>query len=60
MMRDVLGENFHSRVIRFPGGHMSWKGTKEVDKVLKEKGYLYIDWNSLTGDAEGKKEHLYN
>ncbi|SHE79540.1 polysaccharide deacetylase family protein [Clostridium fallax] len=55
MMRDVLGENFHSRVIRFPGGHMSWKGTKEVDKVLKEKGYLYIDWNSLTGDAEGKK-----
>lgn len=58
----VLGKDFHTRVIRFPGGHMSWKGTEQIDKIMKDKNYAYIDWNSLTGDAEGRKktpEQLY-
>ena len=56
-IKSVLGENFDSKVIRFPGGHMSWKGTKEVDEVLKKSSYSFIDWNALNGDAEGKKKN---
>lgn len=60
-IRDVLGQDFKSRIIRFPGGHMSWKGTDETNKRFDDRGYKYIDWNALTGDAEGKpksKEQL--
>lgn len=53
----VLGEGSESKIIRFPGGHASWKGTAEVDKLLEEKGFVYIEWNSLIGDAEGKKRN---
>lgn len=56
LMKSVLGKDFHTRVIRFPGGHMSWKGTKEVDNIMKEQNYVYIDWNALTGDAEGRRK----
>lgn len=51
----VLGYDVEAKIIRFPGGHGSWKGTDAVDKLLEEKGYVYIDWNTLNGDAEGKK-----
>lgn len=49
-MRGVLGESFHTRVIRFPGGHNSWR-TGAIDKVLTEKDYAFIDWNIVNGDA---------
>ena len=52
-LKDVLGEEFQSRVIRFPGGHASWKGVEELDKELDKEGYKYIDWNALIGDSEG-------
>ena len=52
-LKKVLGENFSTRAIRFPGGHMSWKNTNEVDKIMKDKDYHYIDWNALSKDAEG-------
>jgi peptidoglycan-N-acetylglucosamine deacetylase len=55
-IRDVLGSDWKTNIIRFPGGHGSWKGTKVVDKLLDEKGYVYIEWNSLTGDSEGRKK----
>lgn len=51
-MKSVLGDDFSTKVIRFPGGHMSWK-TGELDQVLEQDGYTYIDWNVLNGDAEG-------
>lgn len=51
IMKSVLGEDFSTSVIRLPGGHMSWN-TKELDSVLNEEGYTYIDWNTLNGDAE--------
>lgn len=54
IITEVVGEKYKPRVVRFPGGHASWKGTEEIDKILDEKGYIYIDWNSLVGDAEGK------
>ena len=31
---------------------MSWK-TGNLDPVLEQHGYTYIDWNVLNGDAEG-------
>ena len=56
-MKSVLGENFDTKIIRFPGGHMSWKGTKEIDPVLEKDSYSFVDWNALTGDAEGHKKN---
>ncbi|GFZ33024.1 polysaccharide deacetylase [Clostridium zeae] len=53
LLKSVIGENFSTRVIRFPGGHASWKGTEGLDKILEEKSYKFIDWNALIGDAEG-------
>jgi peptidoglycan/xylan/chitin deacetylase (PgdA/CDA1 family) len=56
-LKKVLGEDFSTRAIRFPGGHMSWKNTDEIDKIMKEKGYYYIDWNALSKDAEGPRKN---
>jgi peptidoglycan-N-acetylglucosamine deacetylase len=55
-IKNVLGPDWETNIIRFPGGHGSWKGTKAVDKLLDEKGYVYIEWNCLTGDSEGGKK----
>lgn len=52
VMKSVLGDDFSTKVIRFPGGHMSWKAGN-LDPVLEQHGYTYIDWNVLNGDAEG-------
>ena len=51
VMKSVLGDNFTTKVIRLPGGHMSWN-TKALDPILERNGYCYIDWNVLNGDAE--------
>lgn len=57
-LKNVLGQDFSSRAIRFPGGQMTWskkdpQGADSVDKTLHEKDYHQIDWNALSGDAEG-------
>jgi len=52
-LKNILGENFSTRAIRFPGGHMTWKGMDAMDAVLKEKDYHQVDWNALSKDAEG-------
>lgn len=57
MLKEILGENFSTRVIRCPGGYMSWKGMDKLDEYLKEKDMVSIDWNSLNGDAEGKRKN---
>lgn len=54
-LQDILGKNFHSGVWRYPGGHMSWQGLDGSDQKLKDMGISWIDWNSLTGDAEPAK-----
>lgn len=64
VMKSILGTNFSTRIYRFPGG--AFKNLKYVpyENFLKEKGYTYIDWNALNGDAEspGRKtpEQLFN
>lgn len=53
-LKEILGEDFKSGVWRYPGGHMSWKGLEATDEAMEEKGVAWIDWNSLSGDAEPK------
>lgn len=54
-MKSVLGEEFDTKVWRYPGGHMSWKGLDKADERLASMGVEWIDWNSMTGDAQPKK-----
>ncbi|MGG4217785.1 polysaccharide deacetylase family protein [Paenibacillus jamilae] len=58
ILKQVLGQGFSTRVIRFPGGHMTWQrndpnGMEVLDKALRDKDYHQIDWNVLPKDAEG-------
>ena len=54
-IKNVIGDSFNNRVIRFPGGYWSWDGREVVKRKLEEKKYFNIDWNTLNGDAEGAK-----
>lgn len=54
MMKEVLGEDFSTRVIRLPGGYWSWEGRTPMRDKMLELGYNNIDWNALNGDAESQ------
>ena len=56
IINDVLGKYFSTRVLRCPGGHMSWKGMEALDTHLAETNKVSMDWNALNADAEGKKK----
>lgn len=56
-MRNVLGKDFSTRVIRFPGGYWSWNGRVPMKEKMIENGYCNVDWNALNGDAEGNKKN---
>lgn len=61
VLKSILGPEFTTRMIRFPGGHMTWnsrdpQGMTALDKVLHQKDYHQVDWNVLTKDAEGKSK----
>lgn len=53
-LKNILGKDFSTRVIRFPGGYWSWEGRTNIRPVIDAKGYAIIDWNTLSEDAEGK------
>lgn len=53
-MKRILGDDFNTRVLRLPGGLRSWKGQDETLRKLNESGLSVIEWNSLSGDADGK------
>lgn len=55
-LKNVLGNEFFTRVIRFPGGYKSWNGMESIDDMLREKGYHQVDWNALSKDSEGKRK----
>jgi len=57
LLQDILGKYFSTRVIRCPGGYMSWKGMEPLDKYLDENNMVSIDWTSLSADAEGKRKN---
>lgn len=51
ILKEHLGENFSTRLFRFPGG--SFEDYKQqYMKVLNDYGYISVDWNALTGDTE--------
>ena len=55
-LKRVLGEDFKTRVVRFPGGYWSWDGRTNIRPILDEQGYAIIDWNTLNEDAQGSKK----
>ena len=57
LLKEVLGKYFSTRVIRCPGGHMSWKGMDALDNYLDKNNMASIDWNALNKDAEGAKKN---
>lgn len=57
-LKNILGQDFSTRAVRFPGGQMTWdkqdpSGAKAMDDALHDKDMHQIDWNALSGDAEG-------
>lgn len=53
IMKEILGDDFSTRVIRFPGGYWSWEGRTPMRDKMIESGYCNIDWNALNEDAQG-------
>lgn len=52
-LKSILGNDFSTKIVRFPGGSFGRK-LKPFRDALKKDGYHYIDWNDLTGDADGQ------
>lgn len=53
VLKSILGNNFNSTLVRFPGGSFGIK-LKPFREAIKSDGYHYIDWNDITGDADGQ------
>lgn len=51
-IKSILGDDFETRVIRFPGGSMSWKNMQPVKDYFKGKGIAYVDWMVDSSDAK--------
>ena len=51
LIQEILGREYSLRLMRFPGGSYGEKSS--FKKAVNEEGYIYLDWNSLNGDAEG-------
>lgn len=51
VIKSILGNDFNTKLIRFPGGSFG-KRLEPFRKEVTAKGYYYVDWNSLNGDAE--------
>lgn len=56
-IRKAIGnDEYSSHLFRFPGGYYGGKYAKvkkEAGKLLNSNNISYLDWNVLTGDAEG-------
>lgn len=54
-LRAALGPQYTPTCFRYPGGHMSWQDMAPADEMLAGQGLSWIDWNTMTGDAEGRR-----
>lgn len=59
VLKDVLGQEFETRIVRMPGGHISREYYQDpnlpiFDAKLKEKNLCSVDWNAYNADSEGK------
>lgn len=64
---EITGRANYPKIFRFPGGSYdsgSYGSVKQNYKhTLKDMGYRYVDWNALSGDAEGQNptvDQLYS
>ncbi len=53
VLKKNLGDDFSTRLFRFPGGSFE-PYKKQYMGALNKAGYVSIDWNALTGDTEAK------
>lgn len=53
-LKNILGKDFKTRVVRFPAGYWNWEGRTAIKPVIEEKGYASINWNALSEDGQGK------
>lgn len=57
-IKNILGQDYKIRALRLPGGYYSWNNNdpgnaKAVIDKMHEKDWYQIEWNCLSGDAEG-------
>ena len=57
VLKSVLGDDFSTRVVRFPGGYWSWGGRQNIRPIIDQNKYAIVDWNALSKDAEGKQKN---
>lgn len=61
-IKNAIGDSeYTSLLFRFPGGSTGGKYKQikqEAKERLKENSIAYVDWNVLTGDAEGGKKSV--
>ena len=58
LLKEILGPYFSTRVIRVPGGMMSWKEMEPLEDYLKENNMASIDWNALNRMLRVKRKLL--
>lgn len=51
LIQEILGLEYPLRLMRFPGGSFGDKAS--FKRAVNENDFIYLDWNSLNGDAEG-------
>lgn len=61
-IKNIVGQDFNTRVLRMPGGYMSREYYKDPNLAgfntkLKEKDMYSIDWNAYDFDSEGKRKN---
>lgn len=58
-VKNAIGnQNYNTNIFRFPGGSVGGKYNNlkvEAKELLEQNNIVSIDWNALTGDAEGIK-----
>lgn len=57
-MKEVIGQDFDTKVLRMPGGYMSREYYSDpnlgaFNEKLKKENWYSIDWNAMNGDADG-------
>ncbi len=57
-MKEVIGQDFNTKVLRMPGGYMSREYYNDpnlgaFNERLKKENWYSIDWNAMNGDADG-------
>ncbi len=54
VLKSILGEEKEFKVTRFPGGSFGDK-LAPYRTLVNERGYTFVDWNCVNGDAETVK-----